>query len=160
MLTENKTLTDLNLSKFAHRPKYTNVLIDALTNGPVKVLNVFGNGIPEKDLQTIMNSNKSIRTFGDAEKLDFSDDDLDDKDATVLADLLKGNTKATYLDVSKNCIGVDGAGAISEMLKINKTLTRIDLSDNNHRRNTSDFDCNDFVDVVQDEGSFVIQRVL
>ena len=41
-------------------------------NNSTQYLNVFGNKIPEDVLGAIMNSNESIRTFGNAEKLDFS----------------------------------------------------------------------------------------
>ena len=78
------------------------VLADLLKdNTTAQYLNVFGNQIPEDVLRAIMNSNESIRTFGNAEKLDFSGKGLDSTDAKVLADLLKDNTTAQYLDVSR-----------------------------------------------------------
>ena len=69
-----------------------------------------------------MNSNESIRTFGNAAKLDFSGEGLDSTDAKVLADLLKDNTTAQYLDVSRNDLRAAGAKAFSEMLEVNKTI--------------------------------------
>ena len=48
----------------------------------------------------------------------------------ALADGLKANQSVQQLHAKANCLRADGAKAISEMLRTNKTLTMVDLSDN------------------------------
>ena len=64
------------------------------------------------------------------ETLDLSNKGLGEDGGLILAALMAGNSSTQYLQVSKNALRAAGAKAISEMLKVNKTLTKVDLSDN------------------------------
>ena len=55
---------------------------------------------------------------------------IGDGGATALAEMLKENKTLQQLDVSGNSIGVGGATALAEMLKENKTLQQLDVSGN------------------------------
>jgi hypothetical protein len=49
----------------------------------------------------------------------------------ALADALKVNSTITSIDLSYNNVGDDGAKALADVLKVNSTTTSIDLSYNN-----------------------------
>jgi hypothetical protein len=49
----------------------------------------------------------------------------------ALADALKVNSTITSINLSYNNVDVDGAKALADALKVNSTITSIDLSDNN-----------------------------
>ncbi|KAL9965588.1 hypothetical protein ACROYT_G029409 [Oculina patagonica] len=56
---------------------------------------------------------------------------LSEADVVVLAEALKVNATVTSLDLSFNNVSDQGAASLAEALKGNITLTRLDLSDNN-----------------------------
>ncbi|KJE97960.1 hypothetical protein CAOG_08025 [Capsaspora owczarzaki ATCC 30864] len=60
----------------------------------------------------------------------LSDDEIGDAEAQAIAAALKVNTTLTQLDLSENQIGNVGAQAIAEALKSNKTLTSLSLGKN------------------------------
>jgi hypothetical protein len=64
------------------------------------------------------------------EALDFQGKQLLALGGIVLASALRENASVTVLNVSKNALREVGVKTISEMLKANKTLTEVDLSDN------------------------------
>jgi hypothetical protein len=51
--------------------------------------------------------------------------------AKALADALKVNSTITSINLSNNNVGVDGAKALAAALKVNSTITSINLSNNN-----------------------------
>jgi len=53
---------------------------------------------------------------------------FEDGDTEKLATMLVGDYLITRLDLSMNKIGTNGARALGECLKVNKTLTNLDLS--------------------------------
>jgi hypothetical protein len=55
---------------------------------------------------------------------------MNSTDAKVLAELLKANVTVQWLHAKSNSLRAGGAKAISEMLKVNKTLIMVDLSGN------------------------------
>jgi Ran GTPase-activating protein (RanGAP) involved in mRNA processing and transport len=64
------------------------------------------------------------------EALDFQGKQLLALGGIVLASALRENASVTVLNVSKNALREVGVKTISEMLKANKTLTEVDLSEN------------------------------
>ena len=48
----------------------------------------------------------------------------------ILAHCLESNSSVTVVAASRNLLRADGAKAFADVLKVNKTLTDIDLSDN------------------------------
>ena len=72
----------------------------------------------------------AMSMFNGKTDVDMSNKGLDAGDAFIIAAALEKNDQVQYLEVSKNALRAAGAKAISEMLKVNKTLTKLDLSDN------------------------------
>ena len=64
------------------------------------------------------------------ELLNVSSNSIGDGGATALAEMLKENRMLDLLNVSSNSIGDGGATALAEMLKENRTLRKLNVSDN------------------------------
>ena len=61
-------------------------------------------------------------------KLAISDNNITDKGAIALVEMLKENRTLQQLDVSYNSIGIGGATTLAKMLKENRTLQRLNVS--------------------------------
>ena len=72
----------------------------------------------------------AMSMFNGKRDVDMSNKGLDAGDAFIIAAALEKNDQVQYLEASGNGMREAGAKAISEMLKVNKTLTKVDLSDN------------------------------
>ena len=66
----------------------------------------------------------------DLQRVDFSDDVLNDGHAAVLAEVIKRSLTLTVLNLSGNCIGDEGVAALAEAIKTISTLTELNLSGN------------------------------
>ena len=64
------------------------------------------------------------------QQLDVGHNSIGDGGATALAEMLKGNMMLQKLDISSNFIGDGGATVLAEMLKENRTLQQLDVSFN------------------------------
>ena len=64
------------------------------------------------------------------QQLDVSGNSIGDGGATALVEMLKENRTLQQLNVSDNCIGVGGAIALAEILKENRTLQQLNVSHN------------------------------
>ena len=64
------------------------------------------------------------------EQLDVNHNSIGDGGATALAEMLKENRTLQQLNVSLNSIGVGGATALAEMLKENRTLQQLNVMHN------------------------------
>jgi len=70
----------------------------------------------------------------EVEDLDFGSSSFEDKPdecAAFIAEKLTSNTRATRLNLSRHCIGDDGAKSLAQMLKTNTKLNQFELTDTN-----------------------------
>lgn len=65
-----------------------------------------------------------------ANRLGVSSAGLSDDGASLLFDAIKVNTTLTYLNLSGNMFADSGAGLLSDAFEVNTALTNLDLSSN------------------------------
>ncbi|KFH71343.1 hypothetical protein MVEG_01643 [Podila verticillata NRRL 6337] len=72
----------------------------------------------------------SIQNQFDSDHFELGTNLIGDNGAQALSEALKINSTLTTLNLRSNFIGDDGAQALAEALKTNSTLSVLDLSDN------------------------------
>ena len=68
--------------------------------------------------------------FNGESKVNMSNKQLDAGDAWIMGAALEKNDTVKEVHASRNLLRADGAKAFADVLKVNKTLTEIDLSNN------------------------------
>jgi Ran GTPase-activating protein (RanGAP) involved in mRNA processing and transport len=129
-LAGNCSLTSLDLSNNYIGPQGACRLAEALIrNDNLSKLCLKGNGIGGKGGRAIFRAVKEKRSL---KHLDLSDNDLGDETVSVFANvLLENKSGLTAIDLSGNDIRSPGACQIALGLKNNKTLSHLNLSENN-----------------------------
>jgi len=132
----NKTVTTLIIHELDAPPEALAEIVRALAvNTGIKTVDFRCNPSPLQTIQVVgqaMKSNNTITKllFYSAGPCFPTKDQMSDKGAAVLADMLKVNTGLRTLDVQWNCITVDGAMQLLEATAEKKTLQLLDLSYN------------------------------
>jgi Leucine Rich repeat len=82
-----------------------------------------------KKFDTPVNSQVRSTLMKDSTKasIDLSGQHMGDKGAKALAEVLKVNKSITEINIGENQIGDEGARALADAIKVNRTLTKINL---------------------------------
>jgi Ran GTPase-activating protein (RanGAP) involved in mRNA processing and transport len=150
MLEKNETITKLDLSRNNIGDDGAKALAEALkVNKTITTLHLLYNNIGKdgaialgracagKNIKVDFGNTKNNDLFKlaqgtfEGEKLDLSYDHIRDAGAIAIADMLKVNKTITELNLSDNDIGIDGAKALAAMLEKNNTITELCLFRNN-----------------------------
>jgi len=145
-LEMNTTLTKLNLSNTNINNVGAIVLSDGLANNKtLSFLSLMGNNIKQSGKQTIVHAwekNKSMMKLpinfnvplqdfhGKTTKSDLGDKGYHHEDAIIIASFIKVNSTLTELNLSQNKLADSGARAIMNGLKENSTLQILYLGRN------------------------------
>ena len=128
MLTENTTVTDLNLSRNELGSECADKICDMLYhNNTLTVLNLSGNELGSECADKICDMLHHNNTLT---LLNLSGNELGSECADKICDMLYHNNTLTVLNLSHNKLGSEGADKICDMLHHNNTLTHLNLSGN------------------------------
>ncbi|RUS26956.1 hypothetical protein BC938DRAFT_483892 [Jimgerdemannia flammicorona] len=79
---------------------------------------------------TFIRINNIIRRCPQLHHVILSVCNIDNKGASILAEVLKMNTSLQKLNLKDNDVGEKGASALAEALKMNENIETLDLEDN------------------------------
>ena len=128
MLTENTTVTDLNLSGHKLGSECADKICDMLShNNTLTRLFLSDNELGSECADKICEGLYHNNTLTD---LYLSNNELGSEGADKICDMLYHNNTLTYLYLSGNELGSEGADKICDMLYHNNTLTFLNLSYN------------------------------
>ena len=106
-------------------------LITFFWNQDIKIFSIYDTNINDSDsiifysILEILENNYSIRSL-DLRNCNLNDNNLNDLTRAI------SDKRLRYLDLSKNGITVEGAAILSEFLLLNKTLQKLNISNNNN----------------------------
>ncbi|CAF1189407.1 unnamed protein product [Adineta ricciae] len=128
-LRHNKTLKILNLSKNQIGDLGFQYLLESLEQHTTFTsLNINGNQIGHFALKYLLTTLRHVKTFVE---LNLGSNQIGDKGTEILVDILQNpETSLTTLIISNNQITIYGVQILSDVLRYNKTLIKLDLSHN------------------------------
>eukprot|EP01103_Thecamoeba_quadrilineata_P001057 TRINITY_DN10936_c0_g1_i1.p1 TRINITY_DN10936_c0_g1~~TRINITY_DN10936_c0_g1_i1.p1 ORF type:complete len:389 (+),score=76.94 TRINITY_DN10936_c0_g1_i1:69-1235(+) len=124
-IEENRTFTELDLSRNASLQDYFRPLMTALaSNMSVRTLRLTHNDLWSTDCSAL---GKMLQSNQYLKHLDLSHNSIDSSGSIILADSLRFNTTLTSLILTYNNIDSKGAKIFLSMMDSNKTLRNISL---------------------------------
>lgn len=128
-LKSSKTITLVNLSGINFDDNVARDLALVIkSNQVIKSLCILDSIITEKGIKMIATAIKDSKTL---ESLLLNGTPLSNVSCEHISEMLNGNTSLKYLHMKECKVSSHGLFVISQALKFNKTLRRIDLSQNN-----------------------------
>ena len=137
MLRVNQSLTHLDLSKtrFLSKSEGLSIFISLQHNTTLVNLNLSNAGITAADPDTARSLTKMLQVNKSLTNLDLSKNGICDSGAHYVFEGLQSNTTLVNLNLSNTGITAadpDTARSLIKMLQVNKSLTHLDISKNNH----------------------------
>ena len=133
MFQVNKSLTHLDLSENKIYDSGAHCIFEG--NTTLVNLNLSNTGITAADSDTARSLTKMLQVNKSLTHLDLSENKICDSGAHYVFEGLQSNTTLVNLNLSDTGITAadpDTARSLTKMLQVNKSLTHLDLSKNNH----------------------------